>query len=327
MKQRVDDWDWAGSCLESYRLKVVRLTPLSDFHALVDTTERSYEAHLSTPSSAAWRMWVGDYAARHRVRALQRFVQNLYDERFVPVGTRTFYITNAVPGDMLTITPDDIDDAARWLANLHSGLEGAAAGRNAAAPKPRYGAWQGALTAGRAELASVGSQRQVGAAASTIEAQWGDRWRSLADAVIGQLDAGSYAQAAQAAARKTEVAWNGFRLNRLRRAPTGRVSGQQLSDPVLDNSVYDLATLCQEVCEAGQADGVEEAIEVYAQVRPLTAAERRSVVAYAAFPHVALATVRQLRQRQGEQDDGLYEELLKRSEQHYRAAQRLLTKS
>lgn len=296
-------WDGWRRYVGTYGLTADRTVPVSLRACRIDTQGGSYEARLATEAAANLRMWVTDYAAHRRFRNTQRFLRNLYFDRTVPVAPGTvFYLTDAWHAPSLQTTPSDVEAAVDNLVQLHGALHRVGNDTPLVAPEgaARYGTWTRALSTGADAFAA---ERVVGAARMAAQGpvadddtgawrDWLSRWEQLARSSVASLERAGYRDLAAEAAGRKDIAWNGYGLRSLQRLANGRIMTTQPADPQWDDALYDLATLCREICAAGHAAGVVEAIGRYAALLPLTAEQRHMVRAFAAFPHESAAWVR-----------------------------------
>ncbi|MDQ0188295.1 hypothetical protein JI721_15260 [Alicyclobacillus cycloheptanicus] len=328
MNHETDDkWRMVPRHLETYGLKVVHWSPLSPFHAQVDTSDGVYDAWLLTERSARLRMATADFVSWKPFRTVPRFLKNLYRERLVPQPDGlVLAVADHLGGTALEVTPEDVPLAASALAALHNAMEGVSDVIGPVDPegaRGRYGQWRSALSAGRSWLRPerIANLAEASPASASHWRAWLSRWKDLADMSLGQLAEAGYDELAAEARQQREVAWNGVRPETVRNLGNGRLGIEQRSDPIFDNQMYDLAALCQAICEAGHPAGVAEALDAYHRLRPLAPEAKQCVIAFAAFPHAALRLVRR---RVLAADFELAGDLKRQAEIQHSAAVRLL---
>jgi hypothetical protein len=314
--------------LDSYELSDVRVSRLAPGRIRVDSPQRSYEGRIVTPGSAQIRQNLTDYLANREFRRTQRFVRNIYDESTVPLDAGSvFYLTDFWQGKPLEVTHADLSAGIANLCLLHQAAEGFAEHCADSAPASggdRYGRWLDSLVKGARWLGveKVLGRAQAANRSRRFDARWFERWEELADDVIQLFAETGYSHVAGRWRERREIAWNQYRMQHLRVLGDGRLATLQMADPVWDTRLYDLASFCTDLCEAGHAEAVVDAVAEYSQRIPLTAEERRLVLAYAAYPHLAL---RGLNARDADlehaQGTGFCEADVER---HYRAARQLV---
>ncbi|MCL6517735.1 hypothetical protein [Alicyclobacillus sp.] len=179
----------------------------------------------------------------------------------------------------------------------------------------------GALGAAERGGGAPGVAERGGGTPATAEwVVWLDRWLDLAERALERLEASGVASRAREGARRRELAWNGMRLQGLVRLGDGRIATLQPLDPVADLTLYDLATLCHDVCLAGHAAGVDDVMDAYGEAIRLDEDERAMVRAFAAFPHHAVSWLRLWRAGGA----GLPADWTATAQAHHRAATALL---
>ncbi|MCL6631602.1 MAG: hypothetical protein K6T63_03140 [Alicyclobacillus herbarius] len=281
-------------CLRSFPVPRLRLQgdlSASDCY-VVSAIDGCYELCIAPMESAVLRQTTADWAAASGFRRVQRPLQNLYDERLVPIQEgRVAYLTRAWPGLGLAVTPDDVRLAAENLAFLHSALDGAGARlESLSTRRPRYGAWLSQFQHGLdfLERTRVHLLGREDLRRDQLQLDWLARWQDLAEQAVERLRQVGYRELAETARQKKSVAWNGYHLNSLRRLPDGQVATLLTADPVLDDALYDLACLCRDVAEAGHAEGVADALTWYHGIHPLSREQAEMVRAFAAYPHLGV---------------------------------------
>ncbi len=320
---------WLKPLLDAYDLADdVRVSQLAPGRFRVDSAKRSYEGRVVTPGSAHIRQSLTDYLANREFRRTQRFLLNVHHDRVVPIdGDSVFYLTDYWPGTPPEVTHADVSAAIANLCLLHQAAEGFSeqyAATTSQCGGERYGKWQDSLVKGARWLGveKVLGRAQAERQSRRFDASTLEMWEELAGEVVHLFAETGYSEVAERWKERRDVAWNQYRLEHLRVLDNGRLATLQVADPVWDTRLYDLASFCTGICEAGHAAGVVEAVEQYAERIPLSAEERRLVLAYAAYPHLALRT---LYAREG---DWSMTEATARSadevERHYRAARQLL---
>jgi hypothetical protein len=281
-----------------------------------------------SPGSAQIRQNLTDYLAKREFRRTQRFLRNIYDESTVPLeADSVFYLTDFWQGKPLEVTHADVSAGIANLCLLHQAAEGFAAhcaDSVSASGGERYGRWLESLVKGARWLGveKVLGRAQAASRSRRFDPRWFALWEELADDVIRLFAETGYAHVASRWKERRDIAWNQYRMQNLHMLGDGRLATLQVADPVWDTRLYDLASFCTDLCEAGHAEAVVDAVAEYSQRIPLTAEERRLVLAYAAYPHLAL---RGLNTR----DTGLeHAQGAARSEtdveRHYRAARQLV---
>jgi hypothetical protein len=297
----------------------------------IAAADGQYELCVVPAASAQLRLAVADHVAMSGFRRVQRPLQNLYQQRTLSLTEDTvMYVTRDWPEAGLSVSPVDVRRAAENLAQLHRALAGGAVSVAAelVSGRERYGTWErqfrqgaGAFARERVHLLAIpeGADRR-------LRLDWLSRWEELAERATERLAASGYADFAARAREQREVAWNGYRLGTLCSLRDGRVATRLTADPVFDDSLYDLASLCREIAEAGHADGVRDAIDWYSQIRPLAPEQVWLVQSFAAYPHQALMQLRSWRKAgQGEVSEALAEAPWRRpAELQFSAAEELL---
>jgi Ser/Thr protein kinase RdoA (MazF antagonist) len=307
------DLAWARAGLAHYDVPVERWTPMGWGRVRIDGGGRCYEARRLGDAAARWRTAVTDVCAGRGFRRTQRPLATLYLERWVRLADGSaVLLVDVFAGHPLEPVPQDVDAAARNLGRLHRALDGAGAHPDLHDLPARRGSWVDHLRAGRDALAAerllAGDRSEPARATGPLTGPatggrtwmaWLDRWAETADRAVAALERSGYAERAGEAARRREIAWNGYRLQNLVRTRGGRIATLQLVDPVADARLFDLATLCHEVCLGGHAGGVAEALSAYRAEAPLDADEADMVRAFAAFPHHAVQWLRTWRAARG----------------------------
>lgn len=332
MPEEEADLMWARDGLAHYDVPAEQWTPMEPGRVRIDGGGRCYEARRLSAAAARWRTAVTDVCAERGFRRTQRPLATLYLERWVRMADGSaFMLVDVFMGSPLQPMPDDVDAAARNLARLHRALDGAGAHPDLSDLPTRRGNWLDRLRAGRDALAAErllagdrpGAVPVSGpATGGRTWAVWLDRWAETADRAVAALERAGYGERAGEAARRREIAWNGYRLQTLVRTPGGRIATVQWADPVADARLFDLATLCHEVCLAGHASGVAEALSAYRAEAALDADEADMVRAFAAFPHHAVQWLRTWRAARGA--TGLPSGWERVAARHDQAAQSLL---
>jgi hypothetical protein len=307
-------WQRLKPCLEQYPIDVVRVHPVAPGRFRVDSSTRTFEGRVVSHDSAIVRQSLCDYLAQRKFRSTQRPLLNLYHDRLIVVDdVQSFHLTDGWYAPALQVTHDDLLLAVRNLAFLHNAISdyGKRVGSTGVPVKKRTGMWEKTLEQGMQWIATervlADSKRQQPDGAQWYD--WLSRWQEQAQQSLDALRRGGYSLIVEASRNNDEMAWNGYRLENLIQRPSGKVVTLQIQDPVFDSTIYDLATLCQEVCEAGHADGVEEAISIYADERPLCLEEKQVIRSFAAFPHYALTTLRKVRMdKEPVKGDGVWQQ-------------------
>jgi hypothetical protein len=334
-----DAWQHVSPFLRQYDIDVSQVRSLGQGRYLLSGGGRSYEARV-TPKSSAWiRREVSDFTANRRFRTTQRFIMNKDRQRFVTVDAdRVFYVTDAWEGEPLDVSPQGVQGAVENLIRLHQALSDltyqtlsdTAQKSNDAGismPQSRYGSWFDALQHAASQFATARlllRSKGLTTADARVWYDWLSRWEGQAHEAANALAACGYDDIAKRAKDNGELAWNDYHPGQLRRLPDGRIATLQVKDPVIDNRLYDLASLCQSICSHGHADGVLDAVSKYTAAVKLSPEERRAVMAYAAFPHHASGLLHQARKHGL---DGLDSNWRRRAELQYDAATRLLSGS
>jgi hypothetical protein len=333
-------WQHVSPFLRLYDIDVRDVRSVGQGRYLLSGGSRAYEARI-IPKSSAWiRREVSDFTANRRFRTTQRFIANKDQQRFVTVDSdRVFYVTDAWDGEPLDVTPQGVQDAVENLIRLHHALSElnfqrlSDAANNAnesgvSVPQARYGNWLSALKHASSQFATARLLlRSKGLSTSGDAKVWNDwlaRWEAQANEAANALAESGYDDIAKQAKVNGEIAWNDYHPGQLRRLPDGRIATLQVKDPVFDNRLYDLASLCQSICSHGHADGVLNAVSQYKGAIKLSPEEQRAVIAYAAFPHHASGLLYQARKHGL---DGLDSNWRRRAELQHDAASRLLSES
>lgn len=297
-----DEWQRLKPCLELYPIQIIRVRTVAPGRFRVDGSGRSYEGRILPEPSAVIRQSMGDHLANQSFRTTQRFLLNRYHDRWVSLPNgQVFYLTDAWHAPHLQMTKEDVTLGVSNLVALHEAMDGFIDGRDstamADATKGRYGTWEKTLEQGAQWIATervLGQSRREGLE-SKPWAEWLSRWEEQAQRAVLALQEAGYKDISKDAENRGEWSWNDYRLENLIQRASGKVVTNQLQDPIRDCALYDLATLCQEICAAGDAEGVNEAISQYSVRRPLTPEHKQLVRSFAAYPHHALVTLRRVR--------------------------------
>lgn len=324
------EWQRLKPCLELYPIHVIRVQPLAPGRFRVDSSDRSYEGRLVSAASASVRQGLSDYVAQRSFRSTQRFLLNMYHDRVVPLADGdVFYLTDAWQSPSLQVTHDDVRLAVQNLVSLHQAMTGFLNVQDEPVRpvRKRYGTWQGTFEQGAQWIATerILAKSKRGTPGGMEWFDWVSRWEEQAQSAVTSLQDAGYRHLAEASEDNRDLAWNDYRLGNLVQRTAGKLATLQTQDPVGDSSMYDLASVCQEICAAGHADGVEEAIAQYHAERPLSAEQKQVVRSFAAYPHHALTTLRKVRMDKAvENADFAWR---KTAEHHWGAARALLAKS
>jgi len=308
--QQIDTTEWQSVLpyIQQYSLDIVRVVPLAPGRFQLQGRTEWYEARCVSQSSASFRMSVADYAATRGFRRTQRFLLNIYHERVIPITAKKhLYVTHAFQADPFGTTEEECLVVASNLAQLHAALEGGIevlppALLRALSSQLRYGSWIQTMQQARFGLehelkawnlsSNMNKQAEGQAASSRVHRDWLRQFIEQSLHVENCLISANYKERWTLAKARQTIAWNAYRMSTVRPLASGTIATLQPGDPVLDDELYDLATLCQDICRYGDVTKVKSVLDGYQHIRPLSQAALQAVVAYAAFPQVALAAVR-----------------------------------
>ncbi|QQE77020.1 hypothetical protein [Alicyclobacillus sp. SO9] len=284
-------WQTLGPHVDTYELAVTNIVPVDSKRVQLKGRQGRFEAVLASVNEAAVKRTAGDLLAHQGQRLVQRHLKNVYQERARRVNEgRVMYVSNVFEGRPLQVTPYDVLQAGENLGLLHTAL---AEGRAELQPyrnvmHNRLGSWIESLKSAQELFVTERTfardrvRRQDTKAWSDLV----DSWIDVSGRAVELLEKQGYNE--WSASKPGGIAWNGYRLSSLLRLPDGRMAVNQVSAPVRDTPLYDLASLCLDVSESGHVDGVMEAMDAYALHQPIDEDEKTMVLAFVAFPHQGL---------------------------------------